>query len=57
MMAIFSDLVETVVEVFIYDFSVFGESFNECLTNLEKVLKRCEGTNLELNWEKCQFMV
>ncbi|KAL4282299.1 hypothetical protein GQ457_03G019160 [Hibiscus cannabinus] len=28
-----------------------------CLSNLEKVLKRCKETNLVLNWEKCHFMV
>ncbi|GJT40129.1 reverse transcriptase domain-containing protein [Tanacetum coccineum] len=27
------------------------------LKNLEKMLKRCENTNLVLNWEKFQFMV
>ncbi|GJR26618.1 reverse transcriptase domain-containing protein [Tanacetum coccineum] len=38
------------------DFSVFGDSFDSCLSNLEKMLKRCEDTNLVLNWEKCHFM-
>ncbi|PIN03721.1 DNA-directed DNA polymerase [Handroanthus impetiginosus] len=32
-------------------------SFDECLNNLSSVLKRCEDTNLVLNWEKCHFMV
>ncbi|KAL5570156.1 hypothetical protein UlMin_026731 [Ulmus minor] len=35
----------------------FGDSFGLCLENLAKVLKRCEETNLVLNWEKCHFMV
>ena len=39
------------------DFSVFGASFENCLANLEKVLQRCEESNLVLNWEKCHFMV
>ena len=39
------------------DFLVFGNLFEACLANLEKVLKRCEDTNLVLNWEKCHFMV
>ena len=39
------------------DFSVFGETYNDCLHNLEEVLKRCEMTNLVLNWEKYHFMV
>ena len=39
------------------DFSVFGETYNDCLHNLEEVLKQCEMTNFVLNWEKCHFMV
>ncbi|KAK1681889.1 hypothetical protein QYE76_042737 [Lolium multiflorum] len=46
-----------VVEVFMDDFSVYGNSFDNCLRNLDKVLQRCEETNLVLNWEKCHFMV
>nr|KYP59984.1 Retrovirus-related Pol polyprotein from transposon 17.6 [Cajanus cajan] len=57
MLVIFSDLVEKSIEVFMDDFSVFGSSFDECLTNLEVVLRRCLETNLILNWEKCHFMV
>jgi hypothetical protein len=38
-------------------FSVFGESFDDCLTNLEKVLNTCEEKNHVLNWEKCHFMI
>ncbi|GJX92352.1 reverse transcriptase domain-containing protein [Tanacetum coccineum] len=56
MMAIFHDMIEKTMEVFMDDFSVFGDSFDSCLTNLEKMLKRCEDTNLVLNWEKCHFM-
>nr|GEU37562.1 reverse transcriptase domain-containing protein [Tanacetum cinerariifolium] len=36
---------------------VFGNSFQACLSHLEKMLKRCEGSNLCLNWEKSHFMV
>ncbi|GJS25172.1 reverse transcriptase domain-containing protein [Tanacetum coccineum] len=57
MTAIFHELIEDSMEVFMDDFSVFGSSFNHCLKNLEKMLKRCEETNLVLNWEKCHFMV
>ncbi|KAK8998732.1 hypothetical protein V6N11_084115 [Hibiscus sabdariffa] len=38
-------------------FKVFGDDFDTCLSNLEKVLTRCEETDLVLNWEKCHFMV
>jgi hypothetical protein len=57
MQAIFSDLIEQRIEVFMDDFSVFGPSFDCCLKNLDIVLKRCVETNLILNWEKCHFMV
>ncbi|GKC12371.1 reverse transcriptase domain-containing protein [Tanacetum coccineum] len=57
MMAIFNDMIEQTIEVFMDDFSVFGDSFSSCLSNLDKMLKRCEDTNLVLNWEKCHFMV
>nr|GEY08236.1 reverse transcriptase domain-containing protein [Tanacetum cinerariifolium] len=57
MMAIFHDMIKQTMEVFIDDFSVFGNSFSTCLTNLEKMLKRCEDTKLALNWEKSHFMV
>nr|GEY11558.1 reverse transcriptase domain-containing protein [Tanacetum cinerariifolium] len=40
-----------------YYFSVFGNSFGTCLSHLEKMLKRCEDTNLCLNWEKNHFRV
>ena len=56
-MSIFSDMVEDTIEVFMDDFSVVGDSFERCLTNLSEVLKRCEDCNLVLNWEKCHFMV
>ncbi|GKC52284.1 reverse transcriptase domain-containing protein [Tanacetum coccineum] len=45
------------MEVFMDDFSVFGNSFGTCLSHLDKMLKRCEDTNLCLNWEKSHFMV
>ncbi|GJX15661.1 hypothetical protein Tco_0216493 [Tanacetum coccineum] len=56
MMAIFHDTIEETMEVFMDDFSVFGDSFSSCLSHLHKMLKRCEDTNLVL-WEKCRFMV
>ncbi|GJT82559.1 hypothetical protein Tco_1056901 [Tanacetum coccineum] len=57
MMAIFHDMIEKTMEVFMDDFSVFGDSFSSCLANLDRMLKRCEDTKLALNWEKSHFMV
>nr|GEX93245.1 reverse transcriptase domain-containing protein [Tanacetum cinerariifolium] len=45
-MAIFHDMIEQTMEVFMDDFLVF-----------EKMLQRCEDTKLALNWEKSHFMV
>ncbi|RDX85968.1 Retrovirus-related Pol polyprotein from transposon 17.6, partial [Mucuna pruriens] len=45
------------MEVFMDDFTVYVDSFEACLSNLSKVLKRCIDTNLVLNFEKCHFMV
>nr|GEX83314.1 reverse transcriptase domain-containing protein [Tanacetum cinerariifolium] len=56
MMSIFHDMIEKTMKVFMDDFLVFGDSFSSCLTNLDKMLNRCEETNLVLNWEKCHFM-
>nr|GEU60351.1 reverse transcriptase domain-containing protein [Tanacetum cinerariifolium] len=57
MMAIFHDMIEKTMEVFMDDFSVFGNSFQSCLSHLKRMLKRCKDTNLCLNWEKSHFMV
>ena len=57
MIAIFSYMVETIIEVFMDDFLVLGNSFDNYLESLRLVLIRCEETNLVLNWEKCHFMV
>nr|GEW12460.1 reverse transcriptase domain-containing protein [Tanacetum cinerariifolium] len=57
MMAIFHDMIEKTMKVFMDDFSVFGDSFSSCLFHLDTMLQRCEDTNLVLNWEKCHFMV
>ncbi|GJW78815.1 reverse transcriptase domain-containing protein [Tanacetum coccineum] len=57
MMAIFHDMIEKMMEVFMDDFLVFGNSFENCLSRVDKMLQRCEDTNLCLNWEKSHFMV
>jgi hypothetical protein len=57
MVSIFSDYIEHIIEVFMDDFTVYGDSFDNCLHNLTLVLQRCIETNLVLNSEKCHFMV
>ena len=56
MLSIFGDIVEKFVEVFMDNLSVFGSSFDNCLENLQNVLRRYEKKNLVLNWEKCHFI-
>ncbi|GJX83569.1 reverse transcriptase domain-containing protein [Tanacetum coccineum] len=57
MLAIFHDMVKESVEVFMDNISVFGDFFDKCLNNLDKMLQRCKDAHLVLNWEKCHFMV
>jgi len=39
------------------DFSIYGDSFDQCLYYLELVFKRCTKKNLTLQLEKCHFIV
>ncbi|GJY13351.1 reverse transcriptase domain-containing protein [Tanacetum coccineum] len=57
MMAIFHGMIQKTMEVFMDDFLIFKDSFSTCQSHLEKMLKRCEDTNLSLNWEKSHFIV
>ncbi|GJS94838.1 reverse transcriptase domain-containing protein [Tanacetum coccineum] len=57
MLAIFHDMIEESVEVFMDDFFVFGSSFDHCLNNLDKMFQRCKYAHLVFNWEKYHFMV
>ena len=57
MVSIFSYYIEHIIEFFIDDFTVYGDSFDNCLHNLTLVLQRCIETNLLLNSKKSHFMV
>ena len=52
MMNIFSEFIEKCTEVFMDDFTIYGESFDHCLLNLSNFLKRCIECNLVLNFKK-----
>jgi len=54
-MSIFSDYIERIIEVFMDDFTVYGDYFDKCLESLSLVLKRCIETKLVLNYEKSYF--
>lgn len=53
----FFNFIECIIEVFMDDLTVYGNSFNELLDNSTKVLKQCLETNLILNYKKYHFMV
>nr|GFA44563.1 transposon Ty3-I Gag-Pol polyprotein [Tanacetum cinerariifolium] len=57
MMANRIDVIDMACEEYSQEILVFGNSFQACLSHLERMLKRCEDTNLCLNWEKSHFMV
>ncbi|GJU58716.1 hypothetical protein Tco_1236482 [Tanacetum coccineum] len=57
MIPIFHDMIKQSVKVFMDDFYVFGNSFDNCLNNLDNMLKHSKDVNLVINWEKCHFMV
>nr|GFC38621.1 reverse transcriptase domain-containing protein [Tanacetum cinerariifolium] len=48
MLAIFHGMVEKTMEVFMEDFSVFRNSFENCLSRLDKMLQRCEESKPKL---------
>ena len=39
------------------DFIAYGNTFQEALDNLKKVLIRCQETNLSLSHEKCKMLL
>nr|GEV71435.1 reverse transcriptase domain-containing protein [Tanacetum cinerariifolium] len=45
MMAIFHDMIEKTMEVFMDDFSIFGDSFSSCLSHLDKMIHRLENSH------------
>ena len=49
MLSIFNDLVECIIEVYMDDITVYGESFEECLIHLGTIMHRCIEKNLVLN--------
>jgi len=50
-------MVEWFLEIFMKDFSIYGDSFDQCLHHLELVLQHHAKKILTLNCEKCHFMI
>ena len=40
-----------------YDFTVYGNTYQEALDNLEKFIIRCQEMNLSLSHEKCKMLL
>jgi len=57
MTTIFFDFIKSIMEGFMDDFSIYGGTFDLCLENFTKVLRRSKEVNLVLNWDKCRFIV
>ena len=57
MMAIFFDFLGESLEVFMDDFSIFGNDFDSCLAHLTNILEVCFKKWLVLSWEKSHIMV
>ena len=55
MVSIFIDYIESIIEVFMDDFSVYGNSFDTCLANLTLVLKKMHGHQLGVELGKMSF--
>ena len=53
-LAIFADL--EFVEIYMDEFSVFRDSFQKALKNMEKVILRCQEAHLTLSDKKCRLM-
>ena len=48
-LSIFGDIVKNFLEIFMDNLTIFGNSFDTYLDNLEKVLERCKEKGLVLN--------
>ncbi|GKF50414.1 hypothetical protein Tco_0146881 [Tanacetum coccineum] len=48
MIAIFHDMIKKTMEVFMDDFSVFGNSFENFLSRVDKMLQRCKDTKVDV---------
>jgi hypothetical protein len=56
-LGIFSDLVNESLEIYMDDFTPYGDTFDMALEKLEKLLKHCIQTHLSLRTKKCHMMM
>lgn len=53
----FFDLINDCVEIYMDDFVVYGETFEEALKKLEKLLIQCQEIRISHSNEKCQMLL
>ena len=56
-LGIFANIIHDYVEVYMDDFTAYGNTFQEDLDNIDKVLIQCQETNLALSHEKCKMLL
>ena len=56
-LGIFSDLIQDCMEIYIDDFTTYGDEYDQALDNLDEVLTICQDTNLSLSNEKCKMLM
>ena len=56
-LSIFAELVHDSVEIYMDDFTPYGDDFDQAIDYLEKVLEWCIATRLCLSHEKCHMMM
>ena len=52
-----ADLIHDCVEVYVDDFTVYGNNFEEALHNMEKFLIKCQETNIDFSYEQCNMLL
>nr|GEX56425.1 reverse transcriptase domain-containing protein [Tanacetum cinerariifolium] len=57
MMAIFHDMIEKTMEVFMDDFLVFGDSFSSCLSHIDQMLKSHKISKYEIEVDRAKVDV
>jgi len=56
MLSLFFDIVEWFLEIFMNDFYIYGDFFDQCLYHLELVLQRC-AKKIDIKLGECHFIV
>jgi len=50
-------MVERFLEIFMDNFFIYEDSFDQCLHHLEHILPQCAEKSMTMNLEKCHFII